>query len=40
VWSRQGAGAAVELCVPSGSAYLKRRKRRWLSRAFAGSSDS
>jgi signal transduction histidine kinase/ligand-binding sensor domain-containing protein len=39
VWSRQGAGAAVELCVPSGSAYLKRRKRRWLSRAFAGSAD-
>jgi signal transduction histidine kinase len=40
VWSRQGTGVAVELCVPSGSAYPKRRKRRWLSRTFVGSSDS
>jgi nitrate/nitrite-specific signal transduction histidine kinase len=36
VWSKEGAGTAVELCIPSGSAYVKTRQRRWLSRAFAG----
>jgi signal transduction histidine kinase/ligand-binding sensor domain-containing protein len=40
VWSKEGAGTAVELCIPSRSAYVKTRGRRWLSRAFAGSSDS
>ena len=40
VWSKEGAGTAVELCIPSGSAYVKTRERSWLSRAFAGSSDS
>ena len=40
VWSKEGAGTAVELCIPSGSAYVKTRERRWLSRAFARSSDS
>ena len=36
VWSKEGAGTAVELCIPSRSAYVKTRERRWLSRAFAG----
>ena len=40
VWSKEGAGTAVELCIPGRSAYVKTRERRWLSRAFAGSSDS
>ena len=40
VWSKEGAGTAVELCIPSRSAYVKTRERSWLSRAFAGSSDS
>ena len=40
VWSKEGAGTAVELCIPSGSAYVKTRERRWLSRPFAGRSDS
>ena len=40
VWSKEGAGAAVELCIPSRSAYVRRRERRWLSRPFAGTSDS
>jgi hypothetical protein len=36
VWSKVGAGTAVELCIPSRSAFVKTRKRGWLSRAFAG----
>ena len=40
VWSKEGAGTAVEVCIPSGSAYVKTRERRWLSRAFARSSNS
>ena len=40
VWSKEGAGAAVEFCIPSRSAYVKTRERRWLSRPFAGTSDS
>jgi signal transduction histidine kinase len=36
VWSKGGAGTAVELCIPSRSAYVKTRERRWLSRAVAG----
>ena len=40
VWSKEGTGTAVELCIPSRSAYVTMRKRRWLSRAFAGTSDS
>jgi signal transduction histidine kinase/streptogramin lyase len=40
VWSKEGAGTAVELCIPGRSAYVKTRERRWLSRAFSGSSDS
>jgi hypothetical protein len=40
VWSKEGAGTAVELCIPSRGAYVKTRERGWLSRAFAGSSDS
>jgi signal transduction histidine kinase len=40
VWSKEGAGTAVELCIPSGSAYVKTQERRWLSRAFARSSHS
>ena len=35
VWSNEGTGTAVELCIPSRSAYVKTRERRWLSRAFA-----
>jgi signal transduction histidine kinase len=38
VWSKVGAGTAVELCIPSRNAYVKTR--RWFSRALAGSSDS
>ena len=34
-WSKEGAGAAVELCIPSRSASVKTRERRWLSRPFA-----
>jgi signal transduction histidine kinase/ligand-binding sensor domain-containing protein len=30
VWSKEGAGTAVELCVPSRSAYVKTRSRRSL----------
>jgi signal transduction histidine kinase len=40
VWSREGAGTAVELCIPAGSVYSRARKRSWFSRAFAASSDS
>jgi hypothetical protein len=40
VWSKESAGTAVDLCIPSRSAYVKPRERRWLSRAFTGSSDS
>jgi signal transduction histidine kinase len=40
VWSNEGAGTAVELCIPSRTAYVKPRERRWLARRFAGSSDS
>jgi signal transduction histidine kinase len=29
VWSKDGAGTAVELCLPSRSAYVKTRQRRW-----------
>ncbi len=36
VWSKEGAGTAVELCIPARSAYVKTRERRWLSRAFVG----
>jgi signal transduction histidine kinase/ligand-binding sensor domain-containing protein len=36
VWSKVGAGTAVELCIPSRSAYVKTRERGWLSRAFTG----
>jgi signal transduction histidine kinase len=36
VWSKEGAGTAVELCIPSRSAYVNTRERRWLLRAFAG----
>ena len=36
VWSKEGAGTAVELSIPSRSAYGKARERHWLSRAFAG----
>jgi signal transduction histidine kinase len=36
VWSKEGAGTAVELCIPSRCAYVKTRERRWLSRAVAG----
>jgi hypothetical protein len=36
VWSKEGAGTAVELFIASRSAYVKTRERRWLSRAFAG----
>jgi signal transduction histidine kinase/ligand-binding sensor domain-containing protein len=32
VWSKEGAGTAVELCLPSRSAYVKTRQRTWLSR--------
>jgi len=30
VWSKEGAGTAVELCIPSRSAYVKTRERKWL----------
>ena len=40
VWSKEGAGTAVELCIPSRNAYVKPRERRWFSRAFTLSSDS
>jgi signal transduction histidine kinase/ligand-binding sensor domain-containing protein len=30
VWSKEGAGTAVELCIPSRSAYVKTRSRRSL----------
>ena len=40
VWSKEGTGTAVELCIPSRSAYVKTRQPRWRSRAFSGSSDS
>jgi signal transduction histidine kinase len=36
VWSKESAGTAVELCIPSRNAYVKPRERRWLSRAFGG----
>ena len=36
VWSKEGAGTAVELCIPSRNAYVRTRERRWLSRAVAG----
>ena len=36
VWSKQGAGTAVELGIPSRNAYVRTRQRRWLSRAVAG----
>jgi signal transduction histidine kinase len=34
VWSSEGAGTAVELSIPSRTAYVK--PRRWLARRFAG----
>ena len=40
VWSKEGAGTAVELCIPARSAYVKTRERGWFSQASAGSSDS
>ena len=40
VWSNEGSGTAVELCIPSRKAYVKPRERRWLTRRFAGGSDS
>jgi len=40
VWSQEGTGTAVEVCIPARSAYVKTRERRWLSRMFAGSADS
>jgi hypothetical protein len=30
VWSKEGAGTAVELCIPSRSVYVKTRSRRSL----------
>jgi signal transduction histidine kinase/ligand-binding sensor domain-containing protein len=40
VWSNEGAGTAVELCIPSRTVYVKPRERRWLARGFAGTTDS
>ena len=36
VWSKEGAGTAVELSIPARIAYVKTRQRGWLSRALAG----
>jgi signal transduction histidine kinase len=35
VWSNEGAGTAVELRIPAGTAYLRPRRSSWWSRTFA-----
>jgi signal transduction histidine kinase/ligand-binding sensor domain-containing protein len=35
VWSREGTGTAIELCVPARTAYVHARKGSWFSRTFA-----
>jgi signal transduction histidine kinase len=36
LWSKEGAGTAVELYIPARGAYVNTRERGWLSRAFVG----